>query len=399
MSIKNKFAVALAAVVASFMVAVPALAATTVVVADNTSAGENQPGWMFNRDMSTSTPYEFNTDEASIGTGSLYVKPIGATAADKMIAENFVLTLMADMNSISYDFMIGSGGVATEEEQFYMNVYANFGDSDDLKFYDCRYNIVPTVGSTSGFTTVTFDPTLAYPVTTREGTSPSPFPCPAVPADMDLSSPGSNIRVFALNVGDTSTSDTGLDGYLDKVVVDTDSDVVTYDFEPVVRMAEITSPLMGSTQSGIVNFSAHLVDDEVDAIQWAVREGTCAAGIGTVFGNVDGHSDVATMDTSDPMMQTFEFSANMSAMTPGEYCFIYSPAEDGGETAIRLTSEFTLVEPVIGPPTTKDECKKGGWMSFNNPEFKNQGDCVSFVASNGKSNGNPVVGFLRSLFN
>ncbi len=31
------------------------------------------------------------------------------------------------------------------------------------------------------------------------------------------------------------------------------------------------------------------------------------------------------------------------------------------------------------PPTSAEQCKKGGWQSFNNPTFKNQGDCVSYV--------------------
>jgi glucuronoarabinoxylan endo-1,4-beta-xylanase len=31
-------------------------------------------------------------------------------------------------------------------------------------------------------------------------------------------------------------------------------------------------------------------------------------------------------------------------------------------------------------PTSKDECKQGGWATFNNPSFRNQGDCVSSVA-------------------
>jgi hypothetical protein len=34
-------------------------------------------------------------------------------------------------------------------------------------------------------------------------------------------------------------------------------------------------------------------------------------------------------------------------------------------------------------PTTKDQCKNGGWRNYG--EFKNQGDCVSFVASKGKN--------------
>lgn len=33
---------------------------------------------------------------------------------------------------------------------------------------------------------------------------------------------------------------------------------------------------------------------------------------------------------------------------------------------------------------TADMCKKGGWMTFQ-PLFKNQGDCVSYVATNGKN--------------
>jgi hypothetical protein len=40
--------------------------------------------------------------------------------------------------------------------------------------------------------------------------------------------------------------------------------------------------------------------------------------------------------------------------------------------------------PLVGPPTSKDQCKDGGWRSFNNPTFKNQGDCVSYVATGGR---------------
>lgn len=30
-------------------------------------------------------------------------------------------------------------------------------------------------------------------------------------------------------------------------------------------------------------------------------------------------------------------------------------------------------------PKTKDQCKNGGWARFNDPVFKNQGDCIQFV--------------------
>jgi hypothetical protein len=47
----------------------------------------------------------------------------------------------------------------------------------------------------------------------------------------------------------------------------------------------------------------------------------------------------------------------------------------------------SLTEVLKELPTTKDQCKKGGWMDFG--VFKNQGDCVSFVATGGK---NPPAG-------
>ncbi len=33
-------------------------------------------------------------------------------------------------------------------------------------------------------------------------------------------------------------------------------------------------------------------------------------------------------------------------------------------------------------PTDKNQCKNNGWKAFNNPTFKNQGICVSYVISN-----------------
>lgn len=37
------------------------------------------------------------------------------------------------------------------------------------------------------------------------------------------------------------------------------------------------------------------------------------------------------------------------------------------------------VTPAGTRPATADECKSGGWVRFNDPVFKNQGDCVSFT--------------------
>ncbi|MES2213287.1 MAG: hypothetical protein V4473_00425 [Patescibacteria group bacterium] len=44
----------------------------------------------------------------------------------------------------------------------------------------------------------------------------------------------------------------------------------------------------------------------------------------------------------------------------------------------------TVINPGPQYPTSKDQCKKGGWMDFNG-KFKNQGDCVSYVATDGRN--------------
>lgn len=56
-----------------------------------------------------------------------------------------------------------------------------------------------------------------------------------------------------------------------------------------------------------------------------------------------------------------------------------------GVQGTAITYDF---EPLVGPPVDMEECKQGGWQTFNNPFFRNQGDCVSFVATGGRPRGN-----------
>jgi hypothetical protein len=53
-----------------------------------------------------------------------------------------------------------------------------------------------------------------------------------------------------------------------------------------------------------------------------------------------------------------------------------------GVNGADTTFDFEAAPPLIGPPTSKDQCKNGGWATFNNPTFRNQGNCVSFVNQN-----------------
>ena len=40
---------------------------------------------------------------------------------------------------------------------------------------------------------------------------------------------------------------------------------------------------------------------------------------------------------------------------------------------------FVTTPPVVTTPNSKNQCKKGGWMTFTDPTFKNQGQCVKYV--------------------
>jgi hypothetical protein len=53
-----------------------------------------------------------------------------------------------------------------------------------------------------------------------------------------------------------------------------------------------------------------------------------------------------------------------------------------GEPSPVESGDITIVDaPPL--PTTKDQCRNGGWKSFG--VFKNQGDCISFVATGGRN--------------
>ena len=108
----------------------------------------------------------------------------------------------------------------------------------------------------------------------------------------------------------------------------------------VIRYGEITNPDVDEIVNGTVVFQAYLIDNDEDLVQWAVRKGTCAAGTGTVWGNVDYHNNPFTWELLAPYTRFFNSSANVETWLEGKYCFVFNPTEDGGESEIRLTREF-----------------------------------------------------------
>jgi hypothetical protein len=210
----TRAALAVSVVVCALMAGTATASAETIRVDANGVAG-----WAFNPDPNNATPYEFSIDEESIGAGSLFVQPISATPARKFIAGLGLGLPIADLDAISYDFLIDQPGASgpTAFQQFYINVYALLPTSPPDTFYDCRFDYVPTSGVPGTWETMTVEPDTLKTAGAGSG----------CPASLDGMPTGSTIRAIAINVGDTSANDVGLSGYLDNVVVND----TTYDFE------------------------------------------------------------------------------------------------------------------------------------------------------------------------
>jgi hypothetical protein len=91
--------------------------------------------------------------------------------------------------------------------------------------------------------------------------------------------------------------------------------------------------------------------------------GSLTPGGGTLFEVVDGSPD------------SFNFGI---VAQPPTVC----PAELGLEPFDLVTGDIVIHDaPPL--PTSKDQCKDGGWRDYGTT-FKNQGQCVSYVATRGR---------------
>jgi hypothetical protein len=61
----------------------------------------------------------------------------------------------------------------------------------------------------------------------------------------------------------------------------------------------------------------------------------------------------------------------------------YEPVTQTICGSVTSFSPFAAVFAPNGPRTGAD-CKSGGWRKYTSPQFKNEGDCVSWVATHGK---------------
>lgn len=251
-----------AALAFAISVAVTGSGAASAVAGTLVVNEADSQGWAFNPDPTNATPYEFNDDEASLGDGSLFVEALSSTAAHKFIAAKTLNVPVADLSSVSYDFLVAGDGTAADSVHFYLNVYTNLPGSST--FYDCRFDYTPASGSTTLFTTNAVDgTTLPSQKGDRAGDG---FTCPATLGGMPV---GSTVSFIALNVGDTGANDEGLAGYLDNVVVTTLNDVTTYDFEHLTVLGDKTA----CKEGGWMTSEAPAFKNQGDCVSYFATDG------------------------------------------------------------------------------------------------------------------------------
>ncbi len=389
-----------------FATALPAFADTTVTVTPPSLAVDiadvmaHTTKWFFYNDESDTidnTLGSFVTGPAITpeGIGSAQISVTG-TQRRNIATYQFSGTPLASITVLKFStYNPSSGNAGSANRSAYLNFNVDFNGSDTWQkrlVYVPSQNGTVVQNSWQDWDAINGGAAMwAYSGTTWPGTAISGTTLRTW-NDVLTSYPGVRVRVtdswLGLRVGEPYA-----DGYTDNIDAfkfGTAAGVTTYDFDPVVASGEITSPTDLEHVTGSLHLAANYSDDDVpnadNAVQWAVRQGTCAAGTGTVLGNVDGHSDVASWDGN-----TFSFDTDVSSFTPGAYCFVFNPTDDAGQPDVRETRNFFIDAPLVGPPTRISECKNSGWKTFNNPSFSNQGKCVSYVRQHAHS----ILGNIR----
>lgn len=344
-------------------------------ITGNTTAVENGDGWIFNRDAANATPTQFAYGNASTGTGALYVQPLSASVgAKKFVGEHFIFTPMSEINEITVDYKLGP---ATNANQVYLNVYANYAASADTYYYDCRYNVIASTGSTANYTELTFNPAASYSVNTRSGSAQ----CPASPAAMGE---GAKVRAYAINLGDTSTNDAGMSAYFDNARVALASGVRVYDFEPEPYVPT-TPPVRPALAGNVVYDSIPTpLPSNLPSIGYQATS-TRALGDKITLAGTDRHLEDVAVTMSSWACETGTWNAGC-VTTPGATFThpvtlnIYEVATDGSAGALIGSRTQTFTIPYR--PTADPSCAGGtAWRDTNGTCFNGINNVVVFDAS------------------
>jgi hypothetical protein len=142
----------------------------------------------------------------------------------------------------------------------------------------------------------------------------------------------------------------------------------------------VFEPYQNPTQGPVVNNVWQQWD--VDAgLFWSTRTVTCSNGtiVGTQGGPASYTLEAITATCPNAVVQAF--GPNIGSNNP-----LYTVRTD----LFNFNGTVYDFEP-YAVASDKDQCKNGGWQTYKDASgngFKNQGDCVSYVATHGKNSAN-----------
>ena len=121
----------------------------------------------------------------------------------------------------------------------------------------------------------------------------------------------------------------------------------------------------------------------IEAFDGTVVEGSKRGILGPSAGICEGQSSVIIVTTGYTATITRPDGSTCQDSGTSEVLMRVDDVDD--ESFVEIYSSDAATVPCSGSlPTTKEQCKNGGWKNYGT-KFKNQGDCVSFVATRGKN--------------
>jgi hypothetical protein len=177
-----------------------------------------------------------------------------------------------------------------------------------------------------------------------------------------------------------SSGDTAIRETREFVVADQIAPLVTidapHDGDTASGVVEIRGTALDETELSHYNIAIYNASDDVNDFSKRIDQET-------VYGT-PGFTDeeIFEWDTTNGLYPNGGYQIRLAARDAAGNRDLSDP-ENGGTSSVHVI-EVT----VMNPPKHMNQCRKMGWKEFFNPEFKNQGDCVSWVQSNENAKGN-----------
>jgi hypothetical protein len=182
-------------------------------------------------------------------------------------------------------------------------------------------------------------------------------------------------ETVVLNLSANAAYSVGSPGTATVTIADDDAAVVTVDAtDNTATEAGPTSGTFTITRTGSLT-SALTVSYTVGGTATTGSDYTALTGSATILAN----QTIVTV-TVTPLNDTLAEPSETVVLNLSSNAgyTIGSPSA----ATVNISDNDGQIAVLVGL-TSKDQCKKGGWMTFG--VFKNQGDCVSFVATGGKN--------------